>query len=108
MRLEQLLENFDVDSLITNLFIKYNQIYRLWQLNLSRVFSSKLHFSILRLQILSQDVLLRKTYCLVLLRNSQDFKEKHGEGLLKLFESMREFLSPQAIRAYQLELLVSD
>jgi hypothetical protein len=37
--------------------------------------------------------------------NSQGFKGTYGDGLLKLFESMKAFLSERAIQAYRQELL---
>lgn len=42
-----------------------------------------------------------------LVLDSQKFKDKYGERLLKLFESMREFLSAKAIDAYRKELILN-
>jgi hypothetical protein len=39
--------------------------------------------------------------------NSQGFKDEYGDGLLKLFEAMKVFLSSKAIQAYRRELLVN-
>ena len=43
-----------------------------------------------------------------LVYSSESFKNKYGKELLKLFESMQNYLSPQAVNAFRQELAVNN